>query len=354
MSHLSKTCTVLLVAILTGTMFSLFSTHAYAQSSEHMTSDQSHIPTANIGDRQLALEFTTSPATALPGDQIDMNLSMIDKNTNKNTAHVTYTIIITREDGKQVFSELVHGHEGKVSIRFIKDSSVETYKVSANYDTLSASYISDFGSPIKVQGQIFTTAGNYKVAVEAIGIDFDNTFLPEPLKYNFVVPLVPKQTLQVNYNNTTFDVGAYSTLTINKAELKTESKQLILSSSPISSNDSGNSTGTHDGDFTLKLEIPKEMMSGPFSASLGSGVALDVKEGEPSSDKTATLVVSGKHQDLVQVGEKTTGSSSSSQSIVITATNVVPEFPIGFAGVIAAIGFAAIITYIRASTPKGI
>ncbi|MER3408489.1 MAG: hypothetical protein C4292_07225 [Nitrososphaera sp.] len=172
-----------------------------------MTADQSHLPTASIGDRQLALDFTTTPAAPLPGDQIDMNLSLIDKNTGKNTAHVSYTVAIAREDGKRVFSEVVHGHEGKVSIRFINDASAQTYRVSANYDNLAASYVSDFGSPIKVQGPVFSTAGNYKVAIEVTGIDFDNTFLPEPLKYDFVLPLTPKQALTVNYQDTAFDMG---------------------------------------------------------------------------------------------------------------------------------------------------
>ncbi|MEO9363113.1 MAG: hypothetical protein ABI348_04350 [Nitrososphaera sp.] len=274
-----------------------------------------------------------------------MTLSLIDKNTGKNAPHVSYTLIITKEDGKQVFSEVVHGHDGKVSIRFVQDNSTETYRVSANYDNLSASYVSDFGSPIKVQGQVFSTAGNYKVAAEVTGIDFDNTFLQTPLEYSFVVPVMPKQTLKVNYQDTAFDVGAYSSMTIEKAELKTESKQLVLSSSG-----STNAT-THSGDFTIKLEIPKQMMSGPFSALTGSGAVLDVKEEAASNDQVTTLVLTGKHEDVVQADAP--AGSSSSQSIVITAANVVPEFPMGLAGAIAAVGFAAIILYVRALKAGG-
>ncbi|AIF83115.1 hypothetical protein NTE_01042 [Candidatus Nitrososphaera evergladensis SR1] len=343
MSHSSsKTVAGFMAVLLAVTFASSFSSvQVYAQSSGHMTSDQSHLPTANIGDRQLALDFTTTPAAPLPGDQIDMDLSLIDKNTGKNAPHVSYTVIITKDDGTQVFSEVVHGHEGKVSIRFINDASAQTYRVSANYDNLAASYVSDFGSPIKVQGQVFSTASNYKVAIEVTGIDFDNTFLPEPLKYDFVLPLTPKQTLTVNYQDTAFDVGAYSSaIAISKAELKTENKQLILSSS----SGSGNATG-HSGDFTIRLEIPKQMMSGPFSAALGSGAALDVKEdASSSSDKITTLVLTGRHEDVVQADAP---SGSSQSTIIVTAANVVPEFPVGLAGTIAAVGFAAIILYVR-------
>jgi len=340
MSH-SKT---LLAAAFLAALASFPAISAYAEeSANHMTSDQSHLPTASIGDRQLALDFTTSPAAALPGEPIDMTLSLIDKNTGKNAPHVSYTLIITREDGKQVFSEVVHGHDGKVSIRFVQDNSTDTYRVSANYDNLSASYVSDFGSPIKVQGPVFSTAGSYKVAVEVTGIDFDNTFLQPPLEYSFVVPVTPKQTLKVNYQDTAFDLGAYSSMTISKAELKTENKQLVLSSS---SSSSGNATA-HSGDFTIKLEIPKQMMSGPFSASTGSGAALDIKEDASSSnDQVTTLILTGKHEDVVQA-DAPTGSSSQS-TIIITAANVVPEFPMGLAGTIAAVGFSAIILYVRA------
>jgi hypothetical protein len=342
MSLPSNTLAAVAAALLITTLTCSFTVQAYAQSDEHMTSDQSHLPTANIGNRQLALDFTTSPATALPAQPIDINLSLIDKNTDKNVSHVSYTVIITNGEGKQVFSEVVHGHEGKVNMRFINDASLETYRVSANYDNLAASYVSDFGSPIKVQGQVFSTSGDYKVAVEVTGIDFDNTFLPEPLKYSFVLPITPKHTLTVSYQNSAFDVSAYSSMTISKAELITENKQLILTSVPA------NDSSTQSGNFTIRLEIPKQMMSGPFSASTGNGVTLGVKEDlAVRSDQFTTVVLSGKHDDISQSG------SPASRSIIITAANVVPEFPVGLVGSIAAIGFAAIIIYIRTLKADG-
>ena len=58
--------------------------------------------------------------------------------------------------------------------------------VNANFDSLSASYVADFSSPIKVIGKIFSP-GNYMVSLEVTGIDFDNLFLPSPLKFEFPV-----------------------------------------------------------------------------------------------------------------------------------------------------------------------
>ena len=332
MNHLhSKVATIVLIAtlLLAALAFSFSSKTAYGQmSSDHMTSDQSHIPVAEIGNQKLALDFKTTPANPLPADNIDMNLYLFDNSTNKAVLHVTYTVVITAEDGRQVFSLPVHGHEGKVSLRFIEDNSTSRYKVSANYDDLSASYISDFGSPIKIQGRVFEKPGNYNIAIDVIGINLDNESLQEPVKYNFTLPVTPKQTVPVKYQETTFQVGAYSSLKISSAELLTEKKQLILHST-------GNNA-TSAGDFKIKLEIPKQMMSGPFSASYGDGsAALDIHE--EANDQSTTLMLIGKHFD----------AGHSDSSIIISAANIVPEFPTGFAGSIAAIGFAGIILRIK-------
>jgi hypothetical protein len=47
--------------------------------------------------------------------------------------------------------------------------------------------VSDFGSPIKIDGSVFSNPGKYRVVAEITGIDFDNTFLPEPLKYEHTI-----------------------------------------------------------------------------------------------------------------------------------------------------------------------
>jgi len=75
-----------------------------------------------------------------------------------------------------------------MSLLFVPDGTTP-YKMNANFDALSASYISEFGSPIKINGPIFTTPGNYSLSLEVTGVDFDNLFLPEPLKFDFSIPL---------------------------------------------------------------------------------------------------------------------------------------------------------------------
>lgn len=314
------------------TALSFSARKVYAEdSANHITADQSHVPTATIGNRQVALDFETTPATPLPSQNVDMSLFLFDNSTGNAILHVTFILSITNGEGKQVFSEVVHGHDGKVNLRFIEDNSVARYRVSANYDSLSASYIPDVGSPIKVQGKVFSAPGNYNVAIEVIGIDHDSTSLQEPVKYNFILPVTPKQALPVKYQDTTFDVGVYSSLSITNAELLTEKKQLVLHPSQ------GNSTA---GDFKLTLEIPKEMMSGPFSASYGDGSAgLDVQQ-QAADDHSTTLLVTGKHSEME--------NHSSNSTIIVSAANVVPEFPASPLGLVVVIGFAGIILYVRA------
>ncbi|MDW0170167.1 MAG: hypothetical protein QOK79_11595 [Nitrososphaeraceae archaeon] len=64
--------------------------------------------------------------------------------------------------------------------------TIDTYRVNANFDTLSVSYVADFSGPIKVIGKIFSPE-NYTVSLEVTGVDFDNLFLASPLKFEFPV-----------------------------------------------------------------------------------------------------------------------------------------------------------------------
>ncbi len=49
-------------------------------------------------------------------------------------------------------------------------STIEPYKINANFDTLSASHLADYSGPIKVIGDIFSP-GNYTISLEVTGVD---------------------------------------------------------------------------------------------------------------------------------------------------------------------------------------
>ncbi|HEX7179346.1 MAG TPA: hypothetical protein VF220_06435 [Nitrososphaeraceae archaeon] len=67
-------------------------------------------------------------------------------------------------------------------------STMEPYRINANFDPLSASYMADYSGPIKVIANIFSLS-NYTVTLEVTGVDFDNLFLPVPLKFEFAVSI---------------------------------------------------------------------------------------------------------------------------------------------------------------------
>ena len=149
--------------------------------------DGHNMPAAKLGDRKAVLVFNTEPSQLQAGKNIDFNFKLTDNKTGNNIAHVTYLFTVMK-DGKRLFTESMHSHDGNMKVLFVSDGT-NPYMVSANFDQLSASYISDFGSPIKVNGPIFSTAGNYSVSLEVTGVDFDNLFLPDPIKFDFNIPV---------------------------------------------------------------------------------------------------------------------------------------------------------------------
>ena len=142
-----------------------------------------NMPSANLGDRKALLIFKSEPSQLISGKNVGFNFNLKDNDTGNNILHVTYLVTLMKER-QRLFTETVHTHDGNMSLLFVADSTIP-YRMNANFDGLSASYISEFGSPIKINGPIFTMPGNYSLLLEVTGVDFDNLFLPEPLKFDF-------------------------------------------------------------------------------------------------------------------------------------------------------------------------
>ena len=77
--------------------------------------------------------------------------------------------------------------DGPIVMVFVP-STMEPYRINAYFDTLSAGYMADYSGPIKVIGNFFSLS-NYTVTLEVTGVDFDNLFLPVPLKFEFPVSI---------------------------------------------------------------------------------------------------------------------------------------------------------------------
>jgi hypothetical protein len=146
--------------------------------------DGHNMPMVNLGDRNAMLDFNSTQFPKTNNVQLDFTL--MDNKTGSNIQHTTYLVTISNES-QRLFTETVHSHDGHILMEFVP-SLIEPYKINANFDTLSASYIADYSGPIKVIGNIFSP-GTYTVSLEVTGVDFDNLFLPSPLEFEFPVSI---------------------------------------------------------------------------------------------------------------------------------------------------------------------
>ena len=165
----------------------LLNNNSYMKVSIAQMGRDHNMPSANLGDRKALLIFKSEPSQLISGKNVGFNFNLKDNDTGNNILHVTYLVTLMKE-GQRLFTETVHTHDGKMSLLFVPDGT-NPYRMNANFDGLSASYISEFGSPIKINGPMFMTPGNYSVLLEVTGVDFDNLFLPEPLKFDFGIVL---------------------------------------------------------------------------------------------------------------------------------------------------------------------
>ena len=171
-------------ALLTPIVCLSFISYSNAQIFAAELGDGHNMPMVSLGDRNAMLAFIATQLPATKNVQLEFNL--LDNKTGNNIQHTTYLVIVSHEN-QRLFTETVHSHNGHILMEFVP-STIEPYRMNANFDTLSASYIADYSGPIKVIGNIFSP-GNYTVSLEVTGVDFDNLFLPTPLKFEFPVSI---------------------------------------------------------------------------------------------------------------------------------------------------------------------
>jgi hypothetical protein len=129
--------------------------------------DGHNMPMVSLGDRITMLDFNTTQLQTTNNVQLDFTL--IDNKTGNNIRQATYIVTISIENQK-AFYRNSHSHNEHILVEFVP-STVEPYRINAYFDTLSASYIADYSSPIKIIGNIFSL-GNYKISVEVTGGGF--------------------------------------------------------------------------------------------------------------------------------------------------------------------------------------
>jgi hypothetical protein len=149
-------------------------------------------PAASIGDRKISLDFESQPSSIAPGQDVEVKIGFVDEKVKKNVNHVTFRMDVSK-DGKRLLSEFFHSHEGEVKLSFRgtgRATSSPNYTVGATLDLLTNAWIADPGSPITVRGgEIFSQPGTYKAIIEVTTMDNDKTDLPQPIRYEFNIPV---------------------------------------------------------------------------------------------------------------------------------------------------------------------
>ena len=185
--HMRSVChnlTIIIFSLLISAVCISFNSSFHVDLDGAELGDGHNMPMVSLGDRNAMLDFNSAQLPASKNVQLDFTL--IDNKTGNNIQHTTYLVTISNES-QRLFTETVHSHDGHILMEFVP-STTEPYKINANFDTLSASYISDYSGPIKVTGNIFSP-GNYTVSLEVTGVDFDNLFLPAPLEFEFPISI---------------------------------------------------------------------------------------------------------------------------------------------------------------------
>src|SRR5215469_2363833 len=151
-------------------------------------------PAASIGDRKIVSHFDVVPKIVRVGQNVLMKIFLADQNTNQKIIHVTVRMDISK-NGKHVLGEFFHSHDGVINISVRQASSgvtsPATYTIGGTMDDLTNAWIADPGSPIFVNGNIFSHPGTYKIILEATTIDNDKTDLAQPLTYEYNIQVSP-------------------------------------------------------------------------------------------------------------------------------------------------------------------
>jgi hypothetical protein len=153
-------------------------------------------PAADFGDKKASLSLKVDPPVVTEiGQPIFILARFFDENTNENFREVTYRIffekngkeipILTEGGGTYGGQGLFYDPQGDLEIKIVpKDTSVATAK---GVEEIQYGGIWNMGSPIVVEGPIFTEPGLYNLFVEIHTVGTTRTQVDPILKYDIWV-----------------------------------------------------------------------------------------------------------------------------------------------------------------------
>lgn len=169
-----------------------FSTPAYG----HGLSGDMAKP-ASIGDRLATVRVDMRPAFLLAEAPQDATIEMkfFDTKTNNPIMHVTYFVTLNKGD-KVLMRDWFHAHDGDLFIK-VRPTQQPRVVLNAPQDPIMNGYIGSKDAPVLAQGPIFVEGGLYHFAIEIFTIDFDNTILDPPLKFDTYISIGETTTYSV-------------------------------------------------------------------------------------------------------------------------------------------------------------
>ena len=173
-----------LIFVLVGLSFiflSIVSTSGYTLGQHHGAPP----PMATIGDRKVIMNFTTDPKVLIAGQDAQVEMHLIDENSEEKIQHVTYRITVSKDDQVKV-SDFFHSHLGELTI-LAKNTPSSHIAVGGTFDVLTNAFVPDPSGKITINGPLFSEAGAYQIDIEITTMDNDITDLQVPLHYQFMV-----------------------------------------------------------------------------------------------------------------------------------------------------------------------
>ena len=153
---------------------------------------------ASVGDRLATVRVDMKPAFLLAEAPQDATIEMkfFDTKTNNAILHVTYFVTLTKGD-KVLMRDWFHAHDGDLFIK-VRPTQQSSVVLNAPQDPIMNGYVGSKDAPVLAQGPIFVEGGLYHFAIEIFTIDFDNTILDPPLKFDAYVSIGETTTFSVS------------------------------------------------------------------------------------------------------------------------------------------------------------
>lgn len=163
-------------------------------------------PAADFGDKKASLSLKIDPPVVTDtGQPILILARFFDENTNENFREVTYRIFFEK-NGKEIPIQtegggvyggqgLFYDPQGDLEIKIIpKDTSIA---IAKGVEEIQYGGIWNMGSPIEVEGPIFTEPGLYNLFVEIHTVGTTRTQVDPLLKYDIWVTPGREETIDI-------------------------------------------------------------------------------------------------------------------------------------------------------------